>query len=141
MMHRCPDATLIGFGYLRDHILCFPRRSKKRGCGVSSIEARIGHDTWGVLWELNESDFAALDKNEGFRRDRDPAENAYNRVTVNINLDGDWLVAETYIATAEEGTHLPNAGYLEHLRAGAAYHGLPEGYRAFLDGLPDDASG
>jgi hypothetical protein len=44
MMERCPDAKLNGLGYLPDHILCFPRRSKNRGCGVSSVTSKIGHD-------------------------------------------------------------------------------------------------
>lgn len=140
MKDRCPDATLAGFGYLPDHVLCFPRMSKNRGCGVSSVEPKAGHDTWGVVWELNETDLSALDRNEGYRHDRDPAANAYNRRTVTINVDGEYTEAETYIASPQDGTHLPNAAYLAHLRDGAAHHGLPEPYRAYLARLPDDLS-
>lgn len=138
MMERCPGAMLVGFGYLPDHVLCFPRRSKNRGCGVSSIEPRIGHDTWGVVWKLHATELAALDRNEGYRRDRDPAANAYNRQTVTINVNGDWVETETYVASPQVGSHLPNLSYLKHLRDGAAHHGLPETYRRYLAGLPDD---
>ncbi|QND44739.1 gamma-glutamylcyclotransferase (plasmid) [Rhizobium lusitanum] len=71
IMERCPEATLVGLGYLADHGLCFPRKSKNRGCGVSSVEPKIGHDTWGVVWELTDTDLSALDRNEGYRHDRD----------------------------------------------------------------------
>ncbi|WP_192936508.1 gamma-glutamylcyclotransferase family protein [Sinorhizobium meliloti] len=140
MIERCPDARFGGFGFLSDHILCFPRRSQKRNCGVSSVQPQIGHDTWGVLWELNDNDLAALDKNEGYRPDRGPLANAYNRFTVTINQGGKWVEAETYIASPQQGTHLPNTAYLKHLRDGATHHGLPETYRTFLASLPDDSS-
>lgn len=140
MRERCPGATLVGFGYLPDHVLCFPRRSKNRGCGVSSVEPKIGHDTWGIVWELSGADLAALDKNEGYRRDRDPTANAYNRLTVIINLNGEQLEMETYVASPQEGSHLPSNAYLKHLRDGASHHGLPEAYQSFLADLPDDQS-
>ncbi|MDX0949486.1 hypothetical protein GOD93_28170 [Sinorhizobium medicae] len=70
----------------------------------------------------------------------DPLANAYNRLTVMINQGGKWVEAETYIASPQQGTHLPNTAYLKHLRDGATHHGLPETYRAFLASLPDDSS-
>ncbi|MEF0943022.1 gamma-glutamylcyclotransferase family protein [Rhizobium sp. BR 362] len=140
MIERCHDAKLIGLGYLPDHILCFPRRSKNRGCGVSSVTPKIGHDTWGVVWELSDKDFASLDSNEGYRRDREPSANAYNRRTIKINLNGEWMDADTYLASPQEGLHLPSLAYLDQLRNGATHHGLPEAYRNYLAGLPDDLS-
>jgi hypothetical protein len=140
MTERCPGARLEGIGYLPGYILCFPRRSMKRRCGVSSVQPQANHDTWGVLWELSDQDLAALDKNEGYRPDRDPLANAYNRVTVTINHGGSWVEAETYLASPQQGTHLPNIAYLEHLRDGASHHALPEAYRTFLVGLLDDGS-
>jgi cation transport regulator ChaC len=136
MKKRCPGAALIGLGYLADHELCFPRTSKSRGCGVSSVEPKIGHDTWGVVWQLSAEDLSALDRSEGYRQDRDPVANAYNRQTVTINLIGESVEAETYIASPQKGSHLPNATYLAHLLEGAAHHGLPETYRAYLAALP-----
>ncbi|QND44738.1 hypothetical protein HB780_02815 (plasmid) [Rhizobium lusitanum] len=58
-----------------------------------------------------------------------------------INLNGEWLETETYVASPQDGKHLPNVAYLAHLRDGAAHHGLPEPYRAYLEALPHDLSG
>lgn len=49
---RCPDAELVGIGVLADHALCFPRRSNKRDCGVSSVAPVVGRETWGVVFRL-----------------------------------------------------------------------------------------
>lgn len=140
MAARCPDAKIVGPAYLQDHRLCFPRRSKNRGCGVSSIEPSVGHNTWGVVYESSDADLFALDKNEGFRRDRDPMGNAYNRISVTVNVGGQPVEAETYVASPQEGLHRPNAAYLAHLRDGAAHHGLPRSYLTYLAGLLDDQS-
>jgi hypothetical protein len=92
-----------------------------------------------VVWELSDKDFASLDINEGYRRDREPSANAYNRRTIKINLNGEWMDADTYLASPQEGLHLPSLAYLDHLRNGATHHGLPEAYRTYLAGLPDDS--
>ncbi|OWK24631.1 hypothetical protein AJ87_19785 [Rhizobium yanglingense] len=89
---------------------------------------------------MSGADLAALDKNEGYRSDRDPTANAYNRLTVIINLNGEQLEMETYVASPQEGSHLPNSAYLKHLRDGASHHGLPGAYQSFLTDLPDDQS-
>ena len=36
MRARCPTARFVGIAELRDHELVFPRKSKKRRCGVAS---------------------------------------------------------------------------------------------------------
>ena len=140
MEARCPSAKAMGFACLEGHVLCFPRRSKNRNCGVSSIEPRAGHETWGVVYEVSDADLFALDKNEGYRPDRNPAENAYNRIFLTVNLGGKPIEVETYVAVPQEGSHLPNAAYLRHLRDGVAHHLLPEAYCVFLAGLEGDQS-
>ncbi|WP_268885397.1 gamma-glutamylcyclotransferase family protein [Agrobacterium vitis] len=140
MKARCPDARVVGLASLNGHVLCFPRRSKTRGCGVSSILAKDGCETWGVIYELSDADLVALDRNEGYRQDRDPSNNAYNRITVSVKLDGKRIDAETYVASRQEGVHPPNAGYLAHIRDGAAHHGLPAAYLEYLAGLPHEES-
>jgi cation transport regulator ChaC len=102
--------------------------------------AKDGCETWGVIYELIDADLVALDRNEGYRQDRDPSNNAYNRITISVKLDGESIDAETYVASRQEGVHLPNAGYLAHIRNGAAHHGLPATYLEYLAGLPHEDS-
>lgn len=138
MKARCPDARVVGLACLNDYVLCFPRRSNKRGCGVSSILAKDGCETWGVIYKLSDADLVALDRNEGYRQDRDPSVNAYNRITISVRLGVETMEAETYVASHQEGEHLPNVGYLAHIREGAVHHGLPAAYLEFLAGLPHE---
>lgn len=140
MQARCPDARVVSLACLNGHVLCFPGRSKTRSCGVSSILAKDGCETWGVIYELSDADLVALDRSEGYRQDRDPRNNAYNRITISMKLDGEGIDAETYVASRQEGVHLPNVGYLAHIRNGAAHHGLPATYLEYLAGLPHEDS-
>ncbi len=138
MQARCPDARFVSLACLNGHVLCFPRRSKTRGCGVSSILAKDGCETWGVIYKLSDADLVALDRSEGYRQDRDPRNNAYNRITISVRLGVETMEAETYVASHQEGEHLPNVGYLAHIREGAVHHGLPAAYLEFLAGLPHE---
>ena len=80
MRQRCPGAETVGSDVLRDHRLCFPRMSDKRGCGVSSVEPAAGHEVWGVSIGLDAVDVAALDGFEGYRADRPAQDNRYSRL-------------------------------------------------------------
>ena len=82
MRQRCPGAETIGNGVLRDHRLCFPRLSDKRGCGVSSVEPAVGQEVWGVVYRLNATDLASLDGFEGYLADRPVEDNRYNRLAI-----------------------------------------------------------
>ena len=132
---RCPDAELVGIGVLPDHALCFPRRSNKRNCGVSSVAPVAGRETWGVVFRLTPKDLAALDANEGFRSDRDASLNSYNRVSVVVRVDDVPTEMMTYVAVGQDSPPLPNAAYLKHIREGAGHHGLPAAYLEYLDSI------
>ncbi|RUM96790.1 gamma-glutamylcyclotransferase [Pseudaminobacter arsenicus] len=135
MRERCPDAELVGIGVLADHALCFPRRSKNRNCGVSSVAPVAGRETWGVVFHLTPQDLAALDVSEGFRSDRDASLNSYNRVPVIVSVDDAPTEMMTYVAVDQEAPPLPNAAYLKHIRDGARHHGLPVAYLEYLDSI------
>jgi len=132
---RCPDAELVGIGVLAEHALCFPRRSNKRNCGVSSVAPVAGRDTWGVVFRLTPKDLAALDASEGFRSDRDASLNSYNRVPLVVRVDDAPTEMITYVAVNQDAPPLPNAAYLKHIREGARHHGLPVAYLEYLDSL------
>lgn len=132
---RCPDAEFVGIGAMSDHTLCFPRRSIKRNCGVSSVAPLAGRETWGAVYRLTAKDLAALDASEGFRSDRAADLNSYNRVVVVVRVDGIPTEMMTYVAVVQENAPLPNAAYLKHIREGARHHGLPAAYLEFLEGI------
>jgi len=132
---RCPEAEFVGIGAMSDHTLCFPRRSIKRNCGVSSVAPRAGHDTWGVVYRLTPEDIEALDISEGFRTDRPAESNSYNRVGVVVRINDVPTEMVTYVAVDQESPPLPNAAYLKHIREGARHHGLPAAYLEYLEGI------
>lgn len=132
---RCPDAELVGIGVLPDHALCFPRRSTKRNCGVSSVAPAAGREAWGVVLRLTPKDLASLDASEGFRSDRPASLNSYNRVPVVVRVNDVPMEMMTYIAVGQETPPLPNAAYLKHIRDGARHHGLPAAYLEYLDSI------
>lgn len=138
MKERCPDAVVVGIGYVADHSLCFPRRSRKRGCGVSSIERQAGQCVWGAVYRLSPSDLAELDKSEGFREDRPSEQNSYDRVSVPVVIGEQVSNALTYVARREESAPLPNAAYLTQIMVGARHHGLPGDYLRYLESLQHD---
>jgi gamma-glutamylcyclotransferase len=66
MRERCPSSTFVGVARLPNHSLAFSRKSIKRGCGVADVVATIGHDVWGVVYRIGDSeDQERLDKREG----------------------------------------------------------------------------
>lgn len=139
MNERCPHSNRIGIGELLGHELMFPRYSKKRNCGVASVEPNGKTSVWGVLFELTDEDLASLDKSEDYRADRNNWENGYNRQTCIVRLmDGTTFECITYVATAQAGQHLPNAAYKKLIVDGAVENLLPEEYLVALRNIITD---
>ena len=63
MMYRCPTARIIGTAVISDYQLLF--KGSKTGSYLT-IEERNGGSVPVVIWEVTESDVAALDRYEGF---------------------------------------------------------------------------
>ncbi|OBQ66493.1 gamma-glutamylcyclotransferase (plasmid) [Mesorhizobium loti] len=135
MKARCPGATKVGIARLPDHQLSFPRLSKGRGCGVSSVTAADGHEVWGVVYCLTTADTVRLDANEGFVAGREAHLNSYYRTKISVVMNDIAIEVETYIGVPQEAPPLPNLEYLRLIRKGAKAHDLPEGYRALLDAI------
>ena len=110
MRQRCPGAETVGNGVLRDHRLCFPRLSDRRGCGVSSVEPAAGHEVWGVVYRLDAADLAALDGFEGYRADRPAQDNRYNRLAIAVEIDGVTTDVEAYFAVSTDNPPPPERG-------------------------------
>lgn len=140
IMERCPEATLVGLGYLADHGLCFPRKSKN-AVAVCPPSSRKSATTPGAsfgslrtqicLRSIGTKGIATIETSG--KRVQSP----------NCDHQFKWRVARNrnVCRVPQDGKHLPNVAYLAHLRDGAAHHGLPEPYRAYLEALPHDLSG
>ena len=128
---------LVGLGVLHDHRLAFPRHSHGWGGGVASVQLQHSAEVWGIVYQLSESDVAALDRYEGFHTPGDP-HNAYEREGVYIDLkrpdDGSFprrVRALLYVAVPANPTP-PSKRYLEGILRGARHHRLPDDYIAAL---------
>lgn len=60
MAHRCPDATIVGTGILKDWRLVFRLHA--------TIEPCIGSTVPVLVWAISEKDEARLDRYEGYPR-------------------------------------------------------------------------
>ena len=60
MAHRCPDATIVGTGVLKDWELVFRVHA--------TIEPRQGSTVPVLVWAISERDEARLDRYEGYPR-------------------------------------------------------------------------
>ncbi len=129
----CPGAAFVAAGRLNDFRLCFPRWSKMRDSAVAGIEPAKGEITWGALYEVTPRDLARLDLMEGFSANRDAAQNAARRVTVDVERpDGLTAEAETHVAVPMEDPGRPSLGYLLMLARAATALEFPHDYIAKL---------
>ena len=64
MVYRCPDAKLIGTGYMQDSILLF--RGGYRAGGVATVEPKYGWPVPSAVWKLSAADERKLDRYEGY---------------------------------------------------------------------------
>ena len=100
--------------------------------------ATAGESVWGVVFEMSDSDLAALDRHEGVQM-KHPA---YARKSVQVvATDGRLLDAITYeVCTKAENEHAPNAEYLGLICAGARKWGLPQDYQESLANIKTQAT-
>jgi len=133
MRSRCPSAQFVAIASLPDYSLCFPRYSRSCRCDVASIVSAVDNRVWGAVYRLDEIDWCALDTAEGFRSDRDPARNSYQRVDITVLKDGhpaEALDVLTYIAQPQPNFVPcgPSDEYRALILGGARYWGLPAEY-------------
>ena len=110
----------IGTGILPDARLTFDFFGKGRGGGVLNFQPRLGGYVEGVVLEVSEAGWRALDQKEG-------VPNAYQRRARHIILpDGQALEAIAYqvIHERQQGHIAPSLAYLNAVRRGFAAHGL-----------------
>ena len=124
-MHKfCPAARPVGIGRLDGYRLTFatymPSSTAGGGC---QLEAEIGGEILGVLYELTDVDAANLDIVSGVDK------GYYAQLSVAIEtLEGRVVPAVTYIIPHPGGPFRPSPAYVRPILAGARAVGLPERY-------------
>jgi gamma-glutamylcyclotransferase len=122
MARLCPGHRCLGVARLDGYRLAFTRRSVRTGSGVADIVAAPGSTVWGVVYEIDEEDLAALDRKEGHGW-------AYVREHVTVRLEsGTEQQAVAYAVRSKEPDVPPSPEYLGGLIAAARERRLPVTY-------------
>jgi len=101
----------------------FRRRSQRWGAGAADVVQRPGATVWGVLWQLDEAAWEALDAKEFV------AHGGYRRRPVTVLAAAGPVGAVTYEVVDKVDPELPpSPAYLDLLLVAAASAGLPEDY-------------
>ena len=113
MAYRCPDAKLVGRGFLWDWRLMF--KGSLTG-SYATIEREDGSTVPVVLWKISESDEDRLDRYEGFPT-------FYYKTDVKVQTaDGKTVTGMVYIMHEERTLGCPSRRY---------YDLLAEAYKVF----------
>ncbi|MGD0075461.1 MAG: gamma-glutamylcyclotransferase family protein [Candidatus Binataceae bacterium] len=138
MRERCPSARFVCVAKLEDHQLIFPRKSKRRGCGVASVKPAKTRDVWGVVFQIEELEVGWLDCHEGYNPNVPPSHNSYVRKELRVFRDGREqhpLTVWTYVGRPQPGEHKPSNDYKNTILKGAWFWRLPDDYRCQLDAI------
>jgi gamma-glutamylcyclotransferase len=131
MSALCPSASCVGVACLDGFRLAFTRRSIISGTGVADVVRAPGASVWGVLYELEEADLAALDRKEGRGW-------AYAREEEAVRLvrGGSARRALLYTVIAKEQRHVrPSREYLARMLDAARGHAFAGDYIAMLEAV------
>ena len=102
---------------------------------VGTVEPCAGSDVWGVVFDLTDAHYEALDHYEGYDGPG-AASNLYDRAFVQVEMEsgGDERCLTYIIRPLEEG--LPSRIYLDAILTGLRHHGLPAAYIEAMESLP-----
>ena len=127
MCERVSSAVLRGPAQLNDHRLTTDKISID-GSGKANLRAESNAVVWGVLYEIDRADWRVLDN----------VEVRYSRVRVQVlTADGRSLDAQTYVSSATDPALVTFDWYKQLMVEGARDHGLPAGWIATLEALPE----
>ncbi|XP_058130618.1 gamma-glutamylcyclotransferase-like isoform X1 [Anopheles ziemanni] len=132
-----PTAVRKGYGYLKDYSLDFFHYAARwRGAPATIVEQK-GEEVWGAIWEIDNSNLADLDRQEGVHN------SVYKPLTLPVVLPGgDTLECRVYQLVKNPCCLAPDADrpyerqpsktYMNIIINGAKETGLPEDYIALL---------
>ena len=126
---RCPSAEFFAVAKLKDHRLAFTRKSKRRGGGSADAVPETRHNIWGVIYQMDEREIAALDEAEEYVPGR--AQNGYTRQQCYVYAAGNEekpILVWPYYADKQDNPPLPGATYKQLIVEGANHWRLPQEY-------------
>ncbi|KAH8252011.1 hypothetical protein KR038_002275 [Drosophila bunnanda] len=136
-----PTAVRIGPARLQDYRLDFAHESSRWNGAVATIVPSKGAETWGTLWQIDQSDQLDIENQIGVNR------GLYEPHTVYVRLQNETEVtaAITYLLTQQPESNLfeltrdlipesrqPSKTYLQSIVRGAIESSLPEDYVQLL---------
>jgi hypothetical protein len=119
MEARCPGAEAVGPAVLQDYRFIITTDS------YASVEPKLGHHVYGVMWRLTPRDLSSLNAYESLQS------GLYRRAMVPVLIERVRLSALVYLGrTSNEGKARP--GYMEGVLDAAREWELPPDYIASL---------
>ena len=116
MRSRVPDARPLG----RVRLAGYRFRCNKigrDGSAKANVEVAVGHEVWGVLFELSDEGLVALDRYEG----------GYRRAEATVwREEAPVAGVHVYVSTRTSAELWPTRAYRERMIRGALEHELPE---------------
>lgn len=101
MVHRCPNAKVVGSTDVLEHRLVF--RGAREGA-VATIEPCKGESVQALVWEITPTDEKALDRYEGWPH-------LYRKETIKVRLNGKTVQTMVYIMNEGRPMNQPNCYY------------------------------
>ncbi len=108
MLHRCPDAIVIGSATIKDYKLTFRGNSRS---GVANIEPSKGDSVQVGIWAVSQADEMHLDIYEGYPH-------LYTKQFFNIKIRGRVVEAMAYVMTPGHRIEAPSRYYLGVIHEG-----------------------
>lgn len=122
MKERCPSSIFIKSVFLKDHKFVYDGNSDIRKGAVGNVIESPGEIVWGGLFEINNTDLAALDYYEGYNRGN------YDRRLLSVLSDNDnRYSAFVYLRTGKKRGE-PGEEYRKIVIQGARNCLLPQDY-------------
>jgi gamma-glutamylcyclotransferase (GGCT)/AIG2-like uncharacterized protein YtfP len=119
MAERAPTATVVAAGRLDGYRLEFNVYSKRWEGGAANLEPEPEAHVWGVVWEMDDKDLAALDTFSGHPT-------FYRREQVDVHTPSGVETCFTYRVAHQSGFVRPTEPYMGVLRSAIEEQGLPE---------------
>ncbi|MDJ1470926.1 gamma-glutamylcyclotransferase family protein [Xanthocytophaga flava] len=131
MQKLCPNAKLLGAGYLESYQLVFTTHLEQRSRGGADVVPAAGEEVWGLLYKINDIELAVMDANKFYPE-------IYDRISVTIQLreGAGYKTVEnvwTYVMQDKQKSYAqPTIDYVNLLLDAAKANEFPFSYQEYL---------